>query len=459
VTTRSALTARYGVALSLLVCALLLHYGLSTQRIAEVSDDGRLINLSGIQRMLSQRTALLSLELDSTTDPATLASRRRALERTLDRFETIRAELSNGWRDRAANGELPYAAYLAPGGIDEQVSDYIALGERLLEHHRSDAPSPGNADASLHPLLAQANGALPDRLDAVVTAYQREFEAKVAHAARLELLLLVLGLMLIGLVGLLIFRPMASTIVSSVESLERANAELRAFGFRIAHDLRSPVCSSLGLIEIARESLRSGDVEDAMEVVDMIGTAMTRLDDLIDELLALERTRRSDEVPETVELPTLVDKVIESIAFVPRFERVAIRTTVELDSPAYVRPVLLRQALRSLLSNAIKYADFNKRVPLVEIAAEHDDHGHLRIAVSDNGLGIPEPARGELFGTFKRFHPGISTGSGMGLYLVDCSARKMGGTIAYEPLPDGSRFILTLPKTPDPTPWTLSPSY
>ncbi|MEC7575772.1 MAG: ATP-binding protein, partial [Pseudomonadota bacterium] len=69
----------------------------------------------------------------------------------------------------------------------------------------------------------------------------------------------------------------------------------------------------------------------------------------------------------------------------------------------------------------------------------------LVLRVEDNGLGVPEENQNQLFTMFKRFHPKVSFGSGLGLYMMKKSADILGGEISFEPLKKGSAFILKVP--------------
>ena len=67
------------------------------------------------------------------------------------------------------------------------------------------------------------------------------------------------------------------------------------------------------------------------------------------------------------------------------------------------------------------------------------------VCVRDNGLGIDEKYRDKVFGMFQRFHPKVSFGSGLGLYIVLQNVKAIEGEIVYKPLEQGSEFIVTFP--------------
>jgi signal transduction histidine kinase len=105
----------------------------------------------------------------------------------------------------------------------------------------------------------------------------------------------------------------------------------------------------------------------------------------------------------------------------------------------------LNQVLANLLDNAIKYSPDGGDV---ELALERVD-GSVRVVVADEGRGIPEDARDQVFERFYRVDPELTGGvggSGLGLYICREIVHAMGGSIAIEPNePRGTRFVVTLP--------------
>ncbi|MED5423635.1 MAG: ATP-binding protein [Pseudomonadota bacterium] len=97
-----------------------------------------------------------------------------------------------------------------------------------------------------------------------------------------------------------------------------------------------------------------------------------------------------------------------------------------------------------MLSNAYKYTDSSRETSYISVHSyRYDDN--IYIDFEDNGLGIPEGNRDQIFQMFKRFHPKASYGSGLGLYMIKKSAEMLGGDIIYIPQKQGSIFRLILP--------------
>ena len=444
-TLRNRLTLRYVVALALIAAILLLTHQLRVNHWETRDSDGRIINLSGMQRMLSQRVALLASELTDETQGGRGARLAASLEHSVRLLEANHAVLAaqhfDGGAQRVATTH-PETLYDDRRRIGERVRRLVATSDTLLERYRTGGLDAVRGDGLSERIASLSlDGRLLRDLDDVVRGYEHGFELGMRDERRLEAMLLAATLAALLAAGWTIFRPMVNRAAASFASLERANAELREFAYRLSHDLRAPVASARGLITLVQESVRSRDLDDAHETAALLDESLHRLDVVIGDLADVVRSRDLDVPPEPVDVGELVDDVLDSLAHVPGFDAVEIEVDVALDRPVVVKRLHLRSALENLVSNAIKYADADEPEPRLELRVERRGR-RIRVDARDNGLGIPEPCRDDVFAMFKRFHPGVAAGSGLGLYLVELSVQAIGGTIRYEPLPDGSRFAL-----------------
>ena len=102
------------------------------------------------------------------------------------------------------------------------------------------------------------------------------------------------------------------------------------------------------------------------------------------------------------------------------------------------------QILENLLSNAIRYANPAHEEQWVEVTARRVD-GAVRIAVKDNGIGVPEALKDRIFEMFFRGSKASAEGSGLGLYLVKQHTEQMGASIELDSSPEGSTFTIIIP--------------
>lgn len=441
--TRRSIQRRYILALVLIASVLTFSYLLMYRQISRNAEDGYIINISGMQRMLSQRIALLSSELAITQDAKTQSELASKLSLAHAMMKANQATLRDN-DDRATSTELN-ELYHGEGQLDQRVTDYLALSQRVIDAFQ-DAPenkSPQLESARKLALIAR-NGFL-QQLDSAVSQYQREYEQSIVDFQRKELLFLALGLAILALEVKFIFQPMTREVDSVLSQLEGSNSELREFAYRISHDLRAPVASSIGMAEIVGDSIDDGDIESAKEGVSRVKAAMLRLDRLIGDVITVTKNRNMDADPEPIQISNMVIKIIESFAELPGYERIEFVQSIDAGMVIKSKPVFLRQSLENLISNAIKYSDPQEAQSKITVAASVSG-SKCEIRVCDNGIGVPEASRDQIFGMFKRFHPRQSFGSGLGLYLVKQNIAKLGGTIQYQPMQKGTSFLIQIPQ-------------
>ncbi|MGH1438470.1 MAG: sensor histidine kinase [Cellvibrionaceae bacterium] len=233
-------------------------------------------------------------------------------------------------------------------------------------------------------------------------------------------------------------------IKNAEKNLIQANAELEEFAYRTSHDLRSPLVSSLGLLELANKKIEKNDLDMAKKSLNIAQRSLTTLDNLVVDILELTKTKNNDEEGVVVNLAELVADAVEKLSQMQGFNEICFKINVDETLEFKVKRSRLVLIIENLISNAIKYSDLENEDPSVHVESVVKGR-FVHFSVSDNGLGIPENQHGKLFSMFKRFHPKTSFGSGLGLYMVKKSADILGGDIEYKPLKSGSCFVLIFP--------------
>jgi PAS domain S-box-containing protein len=193
---------------------------------------------------------------------------------------------------------------------------------------------------------------------------------------------------------------------------ERLNAELDLLIYRIAHDLRGPICSLEGLIAMTKEKLDS-------EWNDMATMQLQQSYTILDKLTTLVQVRKHQVKTSTV----ILSQVFESLS--KTYTSVNIKypaTTIALKTDK----ALLTQAIEPIIENAAKYKQEHQLSELNITVANAKKH--ININLTDNGIGI---APDKLANVFKMFYKGNNTaGLGLGLYLSSLIIEKLGGSIA-----------------------------
>jgi PAS domain S-box-containing protein len=228
------------------------------------------------------------------------------------------------------------------------------------------------------------------------------------------------------------------------DELQKINHQLDNFVYRAGHDLRAPLVSILGLIQIAQME-PAADQKDAY--MGLMQRSVQKLDTFIQDIIHYSRNVRTTVKREPVDFRQLAEGVIENLQFMKTFP-LDISVYAEEPVPFLSDDKRLSVILHNLISNAIRYASRRRdrswvRVTLVTSPDES------RITVADNGLGIGPEHLPRIFEMFYRANES-SPGSGLGLYIVQEIVQTLGGTIRVESAPEtGTTFTVCVPNRRD----------
>ncbi|MGH8678100.1 MAG: sensor histidine kinase, partial [Burkholderiales bacterium] len=225
--------------------------------------------------------------------------------------------------------------------------------------------------------------------------------------------------------------------------LESMNRELEAFSYSVSHDLRAPLASIAGFSKILADSHAETLGEEGMHYVRRIGSNVTRMGRLIDDLLNLGRVNRAGLKLQEVDLSVLAGNIISQLSEHDPSRRV--ETRIEDGLRVRADSNLIEIAVGNLLSNAWKFTA--KQDPaVIEFGRERRD-GREVFYVRDNGVGFDMAFAGKLFGVFQRLHSESEyPGSGVGLVTVRrVLARHHGEVWATAQPGEGAVFSFWLP--------------
>jgi len=226
--------------------------------------------------------------------------------------------------------------------------------------------------------------------------------------------------------------------------LKQANENLREFTRVASHDLRSPLRGIADLVEWVQEDLGESPKAEVAHNLGRIADRVTRLEQLISDLLRYARSEQADSDCVRVEVSALVQDILRVEPLPSGF---AIDINVD-NEPIWAPRTPLETVLRNLISNAVKHHDRGSGQIVVDV---RDDEGFCRISVSDDGPGFSQHARERVFRLFQTAGSIKRIGLGLGLALAKRLVEVHGGRIELEsPLADqrGSCFRLWWPRNP-----------
>lgn len=227
-------------------------------------------------------------------------------------------------------------------------------------------------------------------------------------------------------------------------AVAQRTAEIEEFSYRTSHDLRSPLQSIATMAECVLEDIDAGDLDRARDGTARIGGLATKLLNLIEGILALTLVDRDDEPHAAFDFEAYAKTAADKFRSLADEHDVTLAFSFAHERALEVQAARLTQVLDNLISNGIKYADPARASRELRVRTSDDAEG-FHIAVADDGIGIPEDGRDDLFAMFKRLHTSPADGTGLGLYIVQKQIEKLGATIDVESREDGTTFHVRIP--------------
>jgi len=236
-------------------------------------------------------------------------------------------------------------------------------------------------------------------------------------------------------------------VAARTTELQARNEELKAFAYTVSHDLKAPLRGIAGYARELDRQHRAGLGDRGLWCLSQILTATRNLDRLIEDLLHYSRLDAQTPTPTEVDVAAMVEAILKDRRPVISAQGTEVTVTLSVTRIRVWERGLL-QALTNLIDNAIKYSR-NAVRPAVQICSE-DRSDHIRITVSDNGIGFDMKYHDRMFGLFNRLvRQEDFEGTGAGLAIVKKVVEKMGGSVRGESSTGaGSTFLLDLPAQP-----------
>lgn len=245
-------------------------------------------------------------------------------------------------------------------------------------------------------------------------------------------------------------REAESTLAATNEQLEERNQEILRLVFAITHDLQTPLATLTGSVDTLRDRL--GEIDHGCDRwLGRISRASERMVSMLNNLMIYAKAGSETWSDERIDVLDTLTSVVEEFRTQALKEGVDLRLEAE---PCFIRgdARLLQSVCLNLIGNALKFlADTRNGVVTVKIRAEHS---HVRIAIEDNGPGIPASRLEDIFEPFRRASAEIS-GTGLGLSIVRRYVEVLRGRVWLES--DGSNGTIAFVDLPQASEMTAEP--
>jgi len=221
--------------------------------------------------------------------------------------------------------------------------------------------------------------------------------------------------------------------------LRKTNQELDNFVYKVSHDLRAPISSILGLVNIAK---KDNSVKNMLDCIGQIEKSALTQDDFIKDIIELTKNARIKPKNEKIDFKKLIDETFNYLNYSISSMPVKPKIKLKQDKDFYSDTSRIKVIFNNILSNSIKYSKKDNTVIDINIQVQN---GHAKIDIGDKGYGIEKKYQEDVFKMFYRATD-INAGSGLGLYIVKETVEKLKGNIKLDSEPNlGTTISMKLP--------------
>ncbi|MCF8222600.1 MAG: tetratricopeptide repeat protein [Bacteroidales bacterium] len=277
---------------------------------------------------------------------------------------------------------------------------------------------------------------------------QNEINSLLIREQKIYQVIMIIGIFTVILIAIIIYW-FYSRLRQKNRVLNEINVSKDKLFSIIAHDLKGPIGSTLGLSELLTEESEDMDPEVIKNHAELIHRSMNQTNNLLNNLLIWTRSQlnRIEYSPVELKLADIVSESIDSLSLQAENKLIDIETGINDDLRVKGDEEMLKIILRNLISNAIKFSNPGNHV---SVNAE-EINSFIEISVTDRGIGMKKDALAVLFNLESdNSKPGTSgeKGTGLGLILVKDFVEKHGGKIRVESEEKkGSTFRFTVKKS------------
>lgn len=231
------------------------------------------------------------------------------------------------------------------------------------------------------------------------------------------------------------------SLEQKTQQLTKINNQMEKFLYSTSHDLRAPISSIMGLVNLMRMDSTEKRI---LDYIGRIESSALQLDKIIQDIISFSKTTYKHIHTEKVDFGIILDKIIGSNQSIQHFDRINKEIVITGESAFYSDIDRLEIILNNVIGNAIRFSDVNKVYPFMRIRVVITPTEAV-IEVHDNGIGIARAYLEQIFGMFfKASHQ--SKGAGLGLYIAKESADQLGGRITVQSeVGFGSLFRIIIP--------------
>ncbi|MEO1052055.1 MAG: HAMP domain-containing sensor histidine kinase [Bacteroidota bacterium] len=243
-------------------------------------------------------------------------------------------------------------------------------------------------------------------------------------------------------------KDLLTNITSNADELHRKNEELRkvndqldGFVYSCYHDLKGPIATLMGLINLTKMEKECDKLDWHIE---MIRKSIVKLDQRVNDIISFSKNSRLEIKKEEVDIQRMILGILEKYISTDEYKHISSLVEIDQRYTALCDITRLEIIFNNLILNALQYADRSKYHCYLSVTGEVTSE-KIVLHFRDNGIGIHNSLLDKVFNMFYRGSD-RSIGVGLGLYVAKESVAKLNGTIEVDSTVGiGSNFTVSLP--------------
>lgn len=463
------LTQRYLLALTTIALLTIIGQVLIQFTLFQQTNDSRIVNIAGRQRMLSQRLSKSALAFQASSNAEDQNYWISQLDTTLSLWTLSSDGLQNGNAELGLPGNNSPEVRALFSNIDPQYQSMLTAAQCLISITRgTEGAATCEPDTSVHVDTILANeAAFLTGMDTIVFQYDAEAATRVTNLRYIEMTLLIITLLVLVLEAFLIFQPAVRSIRNALDAMLKTQAELEkqiieteaareraehsdkvksAFLASMSHELRTPLNAVINFTKFVAQgdlgTVNDEQKDTLFEVVDSARHLLNLINDVLD-MSKIESNSLTLFVQDNLSLQEILENSVSTAKTLIKDKPVELRTKISDLPPIRGDKQRIRQIFLNILSNACKFTEEG----FIEIRAE-TQNGNVIFAFQDTGPGISADDQLAVFEAFKQTKSGLrhGGGTGLGMPISRSLAEIHGGKLWLESeVGKGSTFFVQLP--------------